>query len=484
MDAAGGRYPFMRSTKRSYAQMSGSHRDSDASSSSLFLPHDDHYDNEHAARRPRLALPPMRASPARFAGDGLDYRRPVMGNVTSAAAAPVIDLTGEDYTHNTNSHERGAGSAVQPATSSSRASRLPRFGGRDIVDVPSDLDGDTEDEHNENVRRWANRDHQPYRAATRRARPQFSQLRRPARFGRTTPLLGVDMDGELEIVSERTLSRQVSPAPVQRSITPFPVNRNAPFVDLTQDDDVVLVSARQREGSGINAARPGMAAGVGTRGNAVHHGFGLGGIAGMLQHGGRLAQRLGLAGYDDQSELDRDFLPSVSPQPERRPHGHGYHLGQAASLTAPLNVAYMAQTGDFRGMPGAMMYDAPAFDMGLAGGNRPLSPKYEPPASPGEGFTRNPGEDEVVVCPNCGDELAVSEDEMKQEVWVVKGCGHAYCGMCARHRSKTASKKRGKGKERVTEADVSLAPPFSKCVIEGCGKNVKASQMVRVYFGS
>jgi ribosomal protein L37AE/L43A len=29
-----------------------------------------------------------------------------------------------------------------------------------------------------------------------------------------------------------------------------------------------------------------------------------------------------------------------------------------------------------------------------------------------------------VVCPNCGDELAVGKDEMKQQIWVVKSCGH------------------------------------------------------------
>jgi hypothetical protein len=29
-----------------------------------------------------------------------------------------------------------------------------------------------------------------------------------------------------------------------------------------------------------------------------------------------------------------------------------------------------------------------------------------------------------VVCPNCGDELAVGKDEIKQQIWVVKSCGH------------------------------------------------------------
>lgn len=72
-----------------------------------------------------------------------------------------------------------------------------------------------------------------------------------------------------------------------------------------------------------------------------------------------------------------------------------------------------------------MDYGMAAFDMGYGGGgNRPPTPKYSPPPEPATGFTRNPGEDDVVVCPNCGDELAVGDEEAKQEIWVNKACGH------------------------------------------------------------
>jgi hypothetical protein len=81
----------------------------------------------------------------------------------------------------------------------------------------------------------------------------------------------------------------------------------------------------------------------------------------------------------------------------------------------------------YRMMRNMFTYDAPAFDMGLPGGNRVPSPKYEPPKDAAPGFTRTPGEDEVVVCPNCGDELATGPDEMKQELWVIKACGHVSC---------------------------------------------------------
>lgn len=48
---------------------------------------------------------------------------------------------------------------------------------------------------------------------------------------------------------------------------------------------------------------------------------------------------------------------------------------------------------------------------------------YKPPSPLPEGFTRSIGEDDVVVCPNCDEELGTG-DEIKQQVFVVKNCGH------------------------------------------------------------
>ena len=48
---------------------------------------------------------------------------------------------------------------------------------------------------------------------------------------------------------------------------------------------------------------------------------------------------------------------------------------------------------------------------------------YKPPSPPPEGFTRNAQEDDVVVCPNCDEELGMG-DEIKQQIWAVKNCGH------------------------------------------------------------
>lgn len=95
---------------------------------------------------------------------------------------------------------------------------------------------------------------------------------------------------------------------------------------------------------------------------------------------------------------------------------------------------------------------------------------YKPPSPPPEGFTRSVGEDDVVVCPNCDEELGTG-DEVKQQIFVVKHCGHVYCGECARHRSLSKAKQTG---ERVK--------PFSKCKVAGCEKPVSAPRsMFQVY---
>ncbi|KAE8356715.1 hypothetical protein BDV28DRAFT_144839 [Aspergillus coremiiformis] len=95
---------------------------------------------------------------------------------------------------------------------------------------------------------------------------------------------------------------------------------------------------------------------------------------------------------------------------------------------------------------------------------------YKPPSPPPEGFTRTVGDDDVVCCPNCDAELGTG-DEVKQQIWVVKQCGHVYCGQCATHRSKSNAKKAAQP-----------AKPFSKCQVADCGKSVSAPKsMFQVY---
>lgn len=49
---------------------------------------------------------------------------------------------------------------------------------------------------------------------------------------------------------------------------------------------------------------------------------------------------------------------------------------------------------------------------------------YKAPPAAKEGFIRTFKEESVVLCPMCGDELAIGEGVIKQQVWVVKACGH------------------------------------------------------------
>ncbi|EXJ78852.1 hypothetical protein A1O1_09254 [Capronia coronata CBS 617.96] len=91
-----------------------------------------------------------------------------------------------------------------------------------------------------------------------------------------------------------------------------------------------------------------------------------------------------------------------------------------------------------------------------------INEPYKAPPAPKEGFIRTFAEDDVVLCPMCGDELATGKGDTKQQVWVVKQCGHVYCGECATNRY--ASKARKKDKK----APPSKVTPFSECKVDDC----------------
>jgi hypothetical protein len=385
---------------------------------SLFIPNTQAYDDEPPARRARLALPPLQPHtnhqppphlPALRAS--FDYRRPVFTSRTPA----VIDLTEEEDVQPTTSRDSSATSATAAVAgaASSREQRPPRFG-RDIIVDHHQLE--SESRGNSPPRRTLFAGHTP---VLPHARPQFSSLRPRARLNQhRQPTPPSDMDEDIEIVSERALSparrtgsRHITPATRSmfqpRSVTPYPGNEP---IDLTNDDEVEIVNSRPRvrEG-GVNTARPGMTAGVGTRSDNDEGNRGiLGnayGVINLLRNGDapRLIQRIVNAAEDAE-------YPLLGADPRRRVDHFQRH-------DAPPPARHF-------GVPTMMDFNVVGFDMGYEGGNRPASPKYEPPADPEPGFTRNPTEDEVVVCPNCGDELAMGEDELKQQIWVIKGCGH------------------------------------------------------------
>ena len=137
-------------------------------------------------------------------------------------------------------------------------------------------------------------------------------------------------------------------------------------------------------------------------------------------------------------------------------------------------------------LPGELDFVTQGFRMGDAAGPRqtqPPLPTYDAPSPPRPGFTRSPKEDEVLVCPNCGDELGLGKDDIKRQVWVIKACGHVsrckiwlnlnlanyrqvYCGECTKHRSSS---------KRAKVARAAITKPFNKCVVEGCSNTKSIS---------
>ncbi|KAL2815163.1 hypothetical protein BJX63DRAFT_170936 [Aspergillus granulosus] len=116
--------------------------------------------------------------------------------------------------------------------------------------------------------------------------------------------------------------------------------------------------------------------------------------------------------------------------------------------------------------PGAMEL---TIDLGLddwAGTTTPETAQprssYKAPSPAPEGFTRSVEEEDVAICPNCDEELGTGDD-IKQQIWVAKQCGHVYCGECATNRSLTKAKK-----------STSRTKPFAKCQVEDCGKPISA----------
>ncbi|KAI4132661.1 MAG: hypothetical protein LQ338_000601 [Usnochroma carphineum] len=107
-------------------------------------------------------------------------------------------------------------------------------------------------------------------------------------------------------------------------------------------------------------------------------------------------------------------------------------------------------------LPGDLDFVTQGFRMGDAAGARqtqPPLPTYDAPSPPRTGFTRSPKEDDLLVCPNCEDELGLGRDDVKRQVWVMKACGHVYCGECTKNRSPN---KKGK------TTRVARTKPFTK----------------------
>lgn len=317
------------------------------------------------------------SAPRRFAGDGLDYRRPA-GSAREQDAASVdltaeeedlddlddlddmaIDLSRDDDIIDLTADDSGYGASRDgnPASQSSNgegqqqhlnpsrpttngAPRLPR--GMDII-----IDLDNGDEE--------------WRIAT----PQAPEPGSP----------------EIEFISSRRID------PPHRDPLVFARNNpDADEVEFLRENALPPEEARRRRSQELHTVMDL-----------------LGTMNGRFTH-----LRAQVDRFNAQINRTADRLhrgPVVPPRAPTRAHAH-IRVG-----------AFVAPTLDFNML---------GFDMGIPGARaaEPPPPTYEAPVKAPEGFTRSPEEKDVLVCPNCEGELCVGQDEVKKQVWIVKGCGH------------------------------------------------------------
>ncbi|KTW29703.1 hypothetical protein T552_00911 [Pneumocystis carinii B80] len=79
-----------------------------------------------------------------------------------------------------------------------------------------------------------------------------------------------------------------------------------------------------------------------------------------------------------------------------------------------------------------------------------------------KGFTRSLNKSQKLVCPNCIDELGVSDDFIKRSIWMGK-CGHIYCGSCA----------------KIFKSMKSKGPQSVICPVKHCNKVISGNHNLR-----
>ncbi|KAL1302940.1 hypothetical protein AAFC00_003259 [Neodothiora populina] len=433
--------------KRSYSQMEAAHRNSQ-SQSPLFVPQDSTTPDRESPlpvqqRHPHLALPPFRA---RYAGDGLDFRRPA--RTMNSNNTSVIDLTDDDDSMPSSSATPVPDAPAQPV----RNQRLPRFG-REIIDLSAEPASPEPRPapplHEEQQPPW-----RPWEEQQQRQQQTQSQYPPP----RSSP--------EVQFVSERPRSPRSRIQ--ERQATPHPPihEQEYRFFDLTNDnndDEVVHVRTLGRPG-GINVVPP-----HGRHSEARQGDFSSGRHAAYITgRARRTGENIGAGGpvgwgfghFVNLGGGDRAFVADEDED------------GDATIIR--FASRYPRRPGP--GVPMTMDYETIGFGVVDEPPERAPTPKYSPPPEPAPGFTRSPEEDDVLVCPNCEDELGLGKTDQKKQVWVVKACGHVYCGDCMVNRK---SKAKGKGKAKIT--DPVLPRPFNACQVQGCGKQVNKNHVMQIF---
>jgi hypothetical protein len=149
-----------------------------------------------------------------------------------------------------------------------------------------------------------------------------------------------------------------------------------------------------------------------------------------------------------------------------------------------MNVGFELATDDLD-----FASDVLDLDLGTLEESSATDATYQAPPTPPEGFTRTPVDNDVLICPNCSEELCEGEDDVKKQVWAVKGCGHVriprtfclcwaltrkqvYCGECAVNRFKT---------KRRNMKTPPRGKTFKECVVDGCMAKTTHKAMFQLY---
>ncbi|KAI4630095.1 hypothetical protein J4E80_001028 [Alternaria sp. BMP 0032] len=362
---------------------------------------------------PRLGNMASSAS-RRFAGDGFDYRRPA-GSASQHTTASV-DLTGDDEDD----------VAIDLSQDD------------DIIDLTADDSGDGASHNGNNAR-----EQQQDRGQQESHRGRHHPRRLPRGFD-----IIIDLDnGEEEWHPDPPAPQPSSPEIEFISSRTIPGQRHLQPVDENESDgeDVRFIRAN---------ALPEAEARRRQRNEQLDNVMDLfGTLNGRFTH--------------LRAQVDR-FHEQVNRTANR------FHEPVAPSRSASRGRAPHIRVGAFQAPN--LDFDIIGFDIGPRVREAPPPPAtYDAPPPAPEGFTRSPEEEgEALICPNCEEQLCVGSDEIKRQVWIVKGCGHVYCGECTANRS---AKRSAKGKE--TRANTN---PFKVCVVEDCDKNVSHKKsMIQVF---
>ena len=107
-------------------------------------------------------------------------------------------------------------------------------------------------------------------------------------------------------------------------------------------------------------------------------------------------------------------------------HHHHHHRHDRHAHQVPNNddLLFLQNANLDLVLPHQLDFETQGFHMGRTPRSSVPPPTYDPPPAPRPGFTRTPKEEEILICPNCNEELGVGEDELKRQVWLIKGCGH------------------------------------------------------------